>query len=155
MARERLQALRYPGHVIDEVCTLIELHLRFHGYGDGWTDAAVRRYVRDAGPLLDLLNQLTRADVTTRNPERAKRFQALQDDLEERIARLAEEENLEALRPALDGNEIMRHLGLEPGPLVGEAWNYLMEVRLDRGPIEREEAERLLDEWAREKGIGP
>jgi poly(A) polymerase len=155
MARERLQALRYPGHVVDEVCTLIELHLRFHGYGDGWTDAAVRRYVRDAGPLLDLLNQLTRADVTTRNPERAKRFQALQDDLEERIARLAEEENLEALRPALDGNEIMRHLGLEPGPLVGEAWNYLMEVRLDRGPIEREEAERLLDEWAREKGIGP
>jgi poly(A) polymerase len=155
MARERLHDLRYPGHVIDEVCTLIELHLRFHGYGDGWTDAAVRRYVRDAGPLLDRLNQLTRADVTTRNPERAKRFQALQDDLEERIARLAEEENLEALRPALDGNEIMQHLGLKPGPLVGEAWSYLMEVRLDRGPIDRGEAERLLDEWAREKGIGP
>jgi poly(A) polymerase len=105
--------------------------------------------------LLDRLNQLTRADVTTRNPERAKRFQALQDDLEERIARLAEEENLEALRPALDGNEIMQHLGLKPGPLVGEAWSYLMEVRLDRGPIDRGEAERLLDEWAREKGIGP
>jgi poly(A) polymerase len=155
MARERLQALHYPGQVVDDVATLIELHLRFHGYGDGWNDAAVRRYVRDAGSLLDRLNQLTRADVTTRNPERAKRFQALQDDLEERIARLAEEENLEALRPALDGNEIMRHLRLKPGPLVGEAWTYLMEVRLDRGPIEREEAERLLDAWAREKGIEP
>lgn len=154
MARERLQALRYPAHFTDDVCRLIELHLRFHGYGDGWTDAAVRRYVRDAGPLLDRLNQLTRADVTTRNPERAKRFQALQDDLEERIARLAEEENLQALRPALDGDEIMEHLDLAPGPLVGEAWRYLMEVRLDRGLIERAEAERLLDEWAREKGIG-
>jgi poly(A) polymerase len=154
MARERLQALRYPAHVTDDACRLIELHLRFHGYGDGWTDAAVRRYVRDAGPLLDRLNQLTRADVTTRNPERAKRFQALQDDLEERIARLAEEENLQALRPALDGDEIMEHLDLAPGPLVGEAWRYLMEVRLDRGLIERAEAERLLDEWAREKGIG-
>jgi poly(A) polymerase len=154
MARERLQALRYPAHVTDDVCRLIELHLRFHGYGDGWTDAAVRRYVRDAGPLLDRLNQLTRADVTIRNPERAKRFQALQDDLEERIARLAEEENLQALRPALDGDEIMEHLDLAPGPLVGEAWRYLMEVRLDRGLIERAEAQRLLDEWAREKGIG-
>jgi poly(A) polymerase len=153
MARERLHALRYPRHVVDDVGMLIELHLRFHGYGDGWTDAAVRRYVRDAGPLLDRLNQLTRADVTTRNPERAKRFQVLQDDLEERIARLAEEENLEALRPALDGNEIMEHLGLGPGPLVGEAWRYLMEVRLDRGPLDRGEAERLLDGWAREKGI--
>ncbi|HEY7401214.1 MAG TPA: CCA tRNA nucleotidyltransferase [Actinomycetota bacterium] len=154
MARERLTALRYPGQVVDDVCTLIELHLRFHGYGDGWSDAAVRRYVRDAGPLLDKLNQLTRADVTTRNPERARRFQALQDDLEERIARLAEEENLRALRPDLDGNEIMEHLGIPPGPLVGEAWNFLMELRLDRGPLDKEEALRLLDEWATERGVG-
>jgi poly(A) polymerase len=153
MSRERLRALRYPSHVIDHVCSLIELHLRFHGYGEGWTDSAVRRYVRDAGPLLDKLNQLTRADVTTRNPDRARRFRALQDDLEERIARLAEEENLRAIRPAIDGNEIMAHLGIGPGPLVGEAWNYLMEIRLDRGPIEKEEAIRLLDEWAREKGV--
>jgi poly(A) polymerase len=154
IARERLQALRYPTHVVDDVTRLIELHLRFHGYGDGWTDAAVRRYVRDAGPLLDRLNQLTRADVTTRNPDRAARFRALQDDLEERIARLAEEENLEALRPALDGDEIMAHLGIPPGPLVGEAWRFLMEVRLDRGPLPREEATRLLDEWAAERELG-
>ena len=153
MARERLHALRYPNQVVDDVCRLIELHLRFHGYGEGWTDSAVRRYVRDAGPLLDRLNQLTRADVTTRNPERAERFQRLQDDLEERIARLAEEENLQALRPALDGNEIMAHLGIAPGPLVGEARNYLMEIRMDRGPVEKDEAERLLDEWAVEKGL--
>ena len=121
MAEARLRELRYPSAVIDDVRTLIEMHLRFHGYGEGWSDAAVRRYVRDAGPLLDRLNQLTRADVTTANLFKAKQFRALQDDLEERIARLAEEENLDAMRPALDGNEIMEHLGLPPGPLVGEA----------------------------------
>jgi len=109
--------------------------------------------VRDAGPLLDKLNQLTRADVTTGNRFRAKQFQALQDDLEERIARLAEQENLEAIRPPLDGNEVMAHLGVEPGPIVGEALDELMEVRLDRGPIEKEEAYRLLDEWAAAKGV--
>ena len=145
--------LRYPSSVIDDVCRLIELHLRFHGYGEGWTDSAVRRYVRDAGPLLDRLNQLTRADVTTRNEQRAQHFMALQDDLEERIARLAEQENLEALRPSLDGDQIMAHLGIEPGPLVGEAWSYLMEVRLDRGPIPEDEAYALLSAWAEERGI--
>ncbi|HEY7282738.1 MAG TPA: CCA tRNA nucleotidyltransferase [Actinomycetota bacterium] len=153
MAESRLRELRYPTAVIDDVRTLIEMHLRFHGYGDGWSDAAVRRYVRDAGPLLDRLNQLTRADVTTANLFKAKQFRALQDDLEERIARLAEEENLDAMRPALDGNEIMEHLGLAPGPLVGEAWKHLMEIRLERGPVPREEALRLLDEWAASKGI--
>jgi poly(A) polymerase len=147
MARERLTALRFPSAVVDDVCTLIELHLRFHGYGEGWTDSAVRRYVRDAGGLLDRLNQLTRADVTTRNPAKAERFQELQDDLEERIAALAEQENLEALRPPLDGHEVMEHLGIGPGPVVGEALSFLMELRMDRGPIEREEALRLLDEW--------
>ena len=155
IARARMTALRYPRSVIDDVCTLIELHLRFHGYGEGWTDSAVRRYVRDAGPLLDKLNQLTRADVTTGNRFRAKQFQALQDDLEERIARLAEQENLEAMRPPLDGNEVMAHLGVGPGPIVGEALNELMEIRLDRGPIEKDEAYRLLDEWAAEKGLLP
>ena len=148
MAEARLRELRYPSVVIDDVRQLIEMHLRFHGYGEGWSDAAVRRYVRDAGPLLDRLNQLTRADVTTANLFKAKQFRALQDDLEERIARLAEEENLDAMRPALDGNEIMGHLGLQPGPLVGKAREYLMEVRLEQGPVERDEALRLLDEWA-------
>ena len=154
MAEERLRALRYPTSVVEDVCKLVELHLRFHGYGGGWSDSAVRRYVRDAGPLLDDLNQLTRADVTTANMFRAKQFRALQEELEERIARLAEQENLQALRPPLDGNEVMEHLRLPPGPLVGEALAYLMELRLERGPIEREEALQLLDEWARDRGIG-
>jgi poly(A) polymerase len=153
MARERLTALRYPNAIVDDVCTLIELHLRFHGYGEGWTDAAVRRYVRDAGPLLDRLNQLTRADVTTRNADRAKRFAALQDELEERIATLAEEENLGSMRPPLDGRQVMERLGIEPGPLIGEALAYLMEVRLDRGPVPEQEALELLDAWAKERGV--
>ena len=153
MAEERLRALRYPNHLIDDVTKLIELHLRFHGYGEGWTDSAVRRYVRDAGPLLDRLNQLTRADVTTGNLFKARQFRALQDDLEKRIARLAEEENLLALRPPLDGNDIMVHLGIPPGPLVGEAREYLLEQRIERGPIEEEEAYRLLDTWAAERGL--
>jgi poly(A) polymerase len=153
MATERMRELRYPNHEIDDVAKLIELHLRFHGYGDGWSDAAVRRYVRDAGPLLDRLNQLTRADVTTGNRFKAKQFQALQDDLEERIARLAEAENLEALRPPLDGRQVMEHLGIAPGPLVGEALDYLMELRLDRGPVDEAEAFERLDAWAAERGI--
>jgi poly(A) polymerase len=155
MARERLTALRYPNAVIDDVCTLIELHLRFHGYGEGWTDSAVRRYVRDAGHLLDDLNQLTRADVTTRNERKAQRFRALQDELEERIAALAEEENLEALRPPLDGRQVMERLGVSPGPIVGEALAYLMEERIERGPIPQDEALALLDAWARDEGVGP
>lgn len=153
MAEKRLRELRYPNHVIDEVRTLVEMHLRFHGYGDGWSDAAVRRYVRDAGPLLDKLNQLTRADVTTRNQRRAAAFQSLQDELEERIARLAEQENLEALRPPLDGKQVMDHLGIGPGPQVGRALDFLMELRLDRGPIPEDDAVRLLDDWATEQGL--
>jgi poly(A) polymerase len=154
MAEERLRALRYPAAVIDDVVRLVEMHLRFHGYGEGWSDGAVRRYVRDAGHLLDRLNQLTRADVTTRNPFKARQFRALQDELEDRIARLAEQENLEAMRPPLDGHQVMEHLGVGPGPLVGEALAYLMEIRMDRGPIDEEEAYRLLDAWAKERGIG-
>ena len=122
------------------------MHLRFHGYTE-WSDSAVRRYVRDAGPLLDRLNQLTRADVTTANLFKAKQFRALQDDLEERIARLAEEENLDAMRPPLDGMQVMEHLGIPPGPAVGRALDHLMELRLERGPIDEDEGYRLLDEW--------
>jgi poly(A) polymerase len=151
MAEERLRALRYPNAVIEDVRKLIELHLRFHGYGEGWTDAAVRRYVHDAGHLLDQLNQLTRADVTTRDPKRAERFATLQDDLEERIARLAEQENLAAMRPPLDGRQVMERLGIEPGPIVGEALGYLMEVRMELGEVPEEEAYRLLDAWAKER----
>jgi poly(A) polymerase len=146
MARERLQALRYPTHLIDDVVKLIEMHLRFHGYSE-WSDSAVRRYVRDAGPLLDRLNQLTRADCTTQNRFKAKKLEALQDDLEDRIARLAEEENLEAMRPQLNGEQVMEHLGVEPGPAIGKALEYLMEVRLERGPVSEDEAYRLLDDW--------
>ncbi len=152
MARERLRALRYPAEVVDEVVQLVEMHLRFHGYSE-WSDSAVRRYVRDAGPLLDRLNQLTRADCTTQNPRKAAQLAALQDDLEERIARLAEEENLEAMRPPLDGTEVMAHLGIEPGPAVGRALEHLMQLRLDRGPIEKDEAYRLLDAWAADEGL--
>lgn len=150
MARARLEALRYPRSVIDDVCALIEMHLRFHGYGEGegWSDAAVRRYVRDAGPLLDRLNQLTRADVTTRNERKAATFATLQDDLEERIAALAERENLESLRPPLDGTQVMTLLGLDPGPAVGEALAFLMDLRMERGPIPEDEAVALLKEWA-------
>ena len=154
MAEERLRELRYPNAVVEDVRRLVELHLRFHGFGEGWTDAAVRRYVRDAGPLLDKLNQLTRADCTTRDPKRAERFAVLQDELEERIARLAEQENIEAMRPTLDGRQVMERLGLEPGPLVGEALAFLMEIRVERGEIPEDEAYGLLEEWARERGIG-
>jgi poly(A) polymerase len=153
MAEVRLRELRYPNAIVEDVRKLVELHLRFHGYGEGWTDSAVRRYVRDAGHLLDELNQLTRADCTTRDPRRAERFGRLQDELEERIARLAEQENLEAMRPPLDGRQVMERLGLEPGPVVGEALAFLMEIRMDRGEIAEEEAYELLDAWARERGI--
>jgi poly(A) polymerase len=155
MAEERLRALRYPERITQDVKKLVELHLRFHTYGAGWTDGAVRRYVRDAGPLLDELNHLTRADCTTQNPKKAEMFRRLQDELEQRIARLAEQENLAAIRPSLDGHQIMERLGIGPGPLVGEAREFLLEHRLEEGPIEEEEAYRLLEEWARDKGIRP
>ena len=153
MAQARLRELRFPNSVIDDVYTLVEMHLRFHGYGDGWTDSAVRHYVRDAGPLLDKLNQLTRADCTTRNERKAREFAGLQDELEERIARLAEQENLDAMRPPLDGAQVMEHLHLRPGPDVGRALAYLMEVRMDRGPITEVEAIELLDAWAKDAGL--
>lgn len=148
MVKKRLTALRYPNDVIDAVSKLTELHLRFHGYGTGeWTDSAVRRYVRDAGDLLPRLHKLTRADCTTRNARRARALQNSYDDLERRIGELAEEEELAAIRPDLDGNEIMQILGIGPSREVGEAYRYLLEVRLDDGPMDREEAESRLRAW--------
>jgi poly(A) polymerase len=156
MARRRLTELRFPKDVIADVSKLVELHLRFHGYGDGeWTDSAVRRYVRDAGPLLTRLHALTRADCTTRNARKAARLAATYDALEARIEVLREEEELDKIRPELDGGEIMRILGLAPGPLVGAAWNYLLEVRLAEGVIGRDRATAELLAWAAREGIAP
>ncbi|MEY2589079.1 MAG: poly(A) polymerase [Acidimicrobiaceae bacterium] len=150
MARERLQALRYPDDVVRAVTRLVELHLRFHGYeeGDGgWTDSAVRRYVRDAGDLLDELNELTRCDCTTRNERKATMLARRMDALEARIARLNEQEELRAIRPDLDGDEVMAILGLKPGREVGKAMRFLLDLRLDDGPLGKDEAERRLREW--------
>ncbi len=149
MARKRMRALKYSKQLIDDVSQLVYLHLRFHGYGDGrWTDSAVRRYVTDAGPLLGRLHKLVRADCTTRNKRRAARLQANYDDLEHRIAELAAKEDLARVRPDIDGNEIMQILGIPPGPQVGQAWNHLKELRLDRGPLSHDEAvEELLSWW--------
>ncbi len=150
MADARLRALRYSNDIVHEVTDLVALHLRFHSYREGWTDAALRRYIRDAGgpgPQLDRLNQLVRADCTTRNEAKAKALAALQDDLELRIARLIEEESLERLRPPLDGDQVMAHLRIKPGRLVGEALSFLLEQRIERGPMSEEEAYGLLDEW--------
>jgi poly(A) polymerase len=145
----RLKALKFPKDVVADVSRLVELHLRFHGYGTGeWTDSAVRRYVTDAGPLLDRLHKLTRSDCTTRNRRKAAALRSAYDSLEERIARLREQEELDAVRPDLDGNEIMRILDLPPGPLVGQAWRHLKELRLDRGPMSHEEAVAELHAWA-------
>jgi poly(A) polymerase len=154
MVRKRLRALRYSKQIVDDVSQLVFLHLRFHGYGGGeWTDSAVRRYVTDAGPLLSRLHKLVRADCTTRNKRKAAALQRTYDELEERIARIAAEEDLARVRPDLDGNEIMRILGLPPGPLVGQAWRYLKELRLDRGPLSHDEAVGELRRWAEENGI--
>jgi poly(A) polymerase len=151
MARARLEALRYPANEVDEVCRLVELHLRFHTYALGWTDSAVRRYAHDAGPLLWRLNALTRADCTTRNARRAAELARRMDELEQRLAELAAREALEAIRPELDGNEVMKHLGIGPGPAVGAALEHLLAVRLDEGLIGKDEAYRRLDRWWAER----
>jgi len=153
MVRKRLRALKYSKQLVEDVSQLVYLHLRFHGYGGGqWTDSAVRRYVTDAGPLLPRLHKLVRADCTTRNKRRAARLQANYDDLETRIAELAAKEDLQRVRPDLDGNEIMELLGIPAGPQVGEAWRYLKELRLDRGPLTREEATAELKSWWEARG---
>ena len=155
LARRRLRELRYSKQVVEEVSQLVFLHLRFHGYGRGeWTDSAVRRYVTDAGPLLDRLHKLVRSDSTTRNRRRAAALQRSYDDLEDRITRISAEEDLARVRPDLDGNAIMELLGIPPGPLVGRAWRHLKDVRLERGPLDRDAAEAELVAWARAEGIG-
>jgi poly(A) polymerase len=154
MVRKRLKALRYSKEITEDVAKLVFLHLRFHGYGNGeWTDSAVRRYVTDAGHLLPRLHKLVRADCTTRNRRKAAALQRTYDGLEERIARIAAEEDLARVRPDLDGNEIMKVLGLPPGPLVGKAWTFLKELRLDRGPLDYDDAVIALREWAAEQGL--
>lgn len=148
IAKKRLSALRYSNEIIDSVTKLIELHLRFHGYGAGnWTDSAVRRYVRDAGDQLVRLNKLTRADCTTRNQRRAMQLAATYDELEKRIAELLQEEELNSIRPDLDGQEIMTELGIKPGPQVGKAYNHMLNVRLDKGPLAKAEALKELHAW--------
>ncbi len=156
MTRRRLTALRFSKDVVEDVSRLVELHLRFHGYGEGeWTDSAVRRYVRDAGPLLTRLHVLTRADCTTRNREKARRLARAYDALERRIAELSEQEELARIRPELDGNEIMRILGVSPGPLVGRAYDFLLELRLEQGELGRERVTQELLRWAAAEGIVP
>ena len=152
MTRRRMQALRYPNDEIDLVAELVNLHLRFHTYRLGWTDRAVRRYVRDAGPLLDRLNELTRCDCTTRNAAKARALDRRMDELEARIAQLREQEELDAIRPELDGAEVMAHLGIPPGRTVGEALSFLLEVRMDEGPLGRDEVLHRLDGWWADRG---
>jgi len=153
MTRDRLKTLRFDANLIKEVSQLVFLHLRFHGYGDGeWTDSAVRRYVRDAGDLLEHLHVLTRADCTTRNRAKADSLAKSYDSLEERITKLAQEEELSRIRPELDGEEIMRILGIKPGPVVGKAYDHLLELRLEEGPLGKERAEEELLNWWRLNG---
>jgi poly(A) polymerase len=147
MTRDRMRALKYPNDDVEAITQLVYLHLRFHTYGMGWTDSAVRRFVRDAGPLLDELIELTRCDCTTRNKKKADRLARRMDELTERIAELRAQEELAAIRPDLDGKRIMEHLGVEPGPVVGQALAHLLEVRLDEGPLDEAAALARLDTW--------
>jgi poly(A) polymerase len=148
MTKKRMTALKYSNELVKDVSRLVELHLRFHGYGTGeWTDSAVRRYVRDAGPLLGRLHKLTRSDCTTRNRRKAAALSRAYDGLEARIAQLQEQEELDAIRPDLDGNEIMEILGVKPGPAVGQAYKHLLELRLENGPMGYDAAVAALKEW--------
>lgn len=148
MTKARMTKLKYSNELIKDVSQLVELHLRFHGYGTGeWTDSAVRRYVRDAGPMLDRLHKLTRSDCTTRNKRKANALSRAYDGLEERIARLQEQEELDSIRPDLDGNEIMEILAVGPGPQVGKAYKHLLELRLEHGPMGHDAAAAALKEW--------
>ncbi len=153
MARERMVALRYPNDLTEEVVTLVALHLRFHTYRMGWTDSAVRRYARDAGPLLDDLNHLTRCDCTTRNQKKAATLSRRMDELEARIDELREKEELARIRPALDGRQVMELLGIGPSATVGQALSFLLEERLEQGPMSEDDARERLTEWARARGL--
>ncbi|MGO8871148.1 MAG: CCA tRNA nucleotidyltransferase [Acidimicrobiales bacterium] len=152
MTRARMQALRYPNDEVEMVTELVNLHLRFHTYQLGWTDRAVRRYVRDAGPLLDQLNELTRCDCTTRNANKARALGRRMDELEARIAELGEQEELDAIRPDLDGDQVMDVLGIPPGRDVGRALAYLLELRMEEGPLGPDEATRRLIDWWAQQG---
>ena len=148
MTRKRMNELRYPKDMVRDTSQLVFLHMRPHTYKMGWTDSAVRRYVRDAGPLLEDLNQLVRCDVTTRNERRARTISNRIDDLEERIAELGAKEELDSLRPPIDGNDVMRHLDMKPSRQVGEIMNLLLEHRIEEGPYSEAEAYAILDEWS-------
>ncbi len=155
MTKARMKALRFDKVTTEQVSRLVELHLRFHGFGTGeWTDSAVRRYVRDAGDLLERLHQLTRADCTTRNKRKATALARSYDEFEHRIAALAEQEGRDALRPALDGNQIMAELGLKPSRDVGDAYNYLLELRIEQGPMTEDEGRAALQAWWAERNSG-
>lgn len=154
MARKRLDALGFDEQTIDEVAELVRMSGRFKGYSDGWSDSAVRRYAREAGPLLGDLNHLIRCDCTTRNARKLQGIQAAMDDLERRIAELAEADRRAAERPDMDGGEVMAHLGIEPGPLVGEAVRMLLEIKRNEGALERDELEKRLDAWYEERTSG-
>jgi poly(A) polymerase len=153
MARRRLKALKYPSEIVNDVSDLVFLHLRPHTLKLGWTDAAVRRYVRDAGPLLDLLNELVRSDVTTANRQRALRIQEGIDELEARIVDLSAREELARLRAPIDGNHVMAYLGIEPGPMVGEVMGMLLERRIEDGPYSPTEAYSMARAWALDRGL--
>jgi poly(A) polymerase len=153
LTRQRLRALRYPKDVVEDVSKLVYLHLRPHTLKLGWTDSAVRRYVRDAGHLLDRLNELVRCDVTTANKRREAEIKTRIDELEQRIAELSAREELARLRPPLDGNEVMAYLGLSPGPAVGEIMTILLERRIEDGPYSKTEAYDIARAWALEKGM--
>ena len=152
MTRKRMRELRFDKHTTEAVTHLVAQHLRFHGYGEqAWTDAAVRRYIADAGDQLERLHRLTRADCTTRNRRKANYLRAAYDDLEERIAQLREQEELDAIRPDLDGSQIMQLLDLRPSPMVGQAYKYLLQLRMNEGPLGEEEATRRLLQWWQER----
>lgn len=153
MTRTRLRHLRYPKSTVDQVAELVFLHMRAHTFKMGWTDSAVRRYVRDAGELLPKLNQLARCDVTTRSDRRARRIQRRLDELEERIEELRAQEEIDALRPPIDGHDVMAYLGIGPGPKVGFILKALLDKRIDDGPYERSEAFAIVRELALAEGM--
>ncbi len=152
MARKRLTALGFEEQTVDDVVELVRLSGRFKGYSDGWSDSAVRRYAREAGPLLGSLNHLIRCDCTTRNARKLEGIQRAMDDLERRIGELAEADRIAAERPDIDGSEVMAHLGIEPGPLVGKAVKMLLEVKRSEGELPREELIARLDSWYEQQG---
>jgi poly(A) polymerase len=153
IARRRMSALRYPGDITEDVSTLVFLHLRPHTLKMGWTDSAVRRYVRDAGPLLPLLNELVRCDVTTANPRRERAIQSGIDELERRIDELSEREELERLRPPIDGHQVMAYLGIAPGPMIGDIMGLMLERRIDEGPYSVAQAYEMTRDWAIGRGL--